>query len=138
MSTTYYPTNTHLDDYDRGILHERERAFNDPWRPTVPREGEFVRFADGTVRRISHVWRDEHDTVLSVQTSDSGSYYLGRGYMTMSGSLFRGVKPDTLKATEERMVGRAWFFHHDMHQAHNAVHVEIRLRVWDCSLEATT
>lgn len=143
-----YPTNLHLDDYDQGILHERERLFNDPWTPRVhdPRVGDFVRFVntpnentceDYTERRIAYIWRDEHDNILSVQTSTNGSYHLHQGgSVSMSGSLYRGVKPETLARTEDRKAGPVWFFHRDMTQAHNAVHVQILFRIYTCTEEA--
>ncbi len=89
-------------------------------------------FADGIERRISHVWEGE-----SVQTSGEGyGYYLGDGYVSFSGSLFRGVHPSTLTDAGETREGRVWFFHHDHAQAHNGVEGVATFRVFRCSESA--
>lgn len=123
-----------FDERDAEILAERVEAFN---ARQGPRVGDYVRFADDVTRRISHVWRDEHDAAFSVQTSNGGSYYLGKGYVSMSGSLFGGVKPETLTLTEETRDGAVWFFHHDWHTAHNGVDTVATFRVFTCSEVAT-
>jgi len=116
-----------MDERDTAILAERVTAYD---KHTGPRVGDFVRFADGTMRRISHDWGD------SVQTSSGGLFYLGKGYASFSGSLFHGVPPETLTYTGEASEGDAWFFHHDHHTAHNGVDVSMGFRVFVCSLEA--
>ena len=117
-----------LDARDSEILAERVTAYNTHAQPRV---GDFVRFADGTLRRISHDWFGE-----SLQTSDGGSFYLGNGYLSFSGSLYRGISPETLTLTDETREGGAWFFHHDQHQAHSGVDVRVSLRVYACTLDA--
>lgn len=123
-----------FDERDAEILAERIAEYD---ARQGPRVGDYVRFADDVTRRISYVWRDEHETVFSVQTSTGGSYYLGKGYVSMSGSLFGGVKPDTLTLTDETRDGGVWFFHHDWHTAHNGVDVTVPFRVFTCSEVAT-
>src|SRR5882724_5982120 len=122
-----------LDDRDSAILAERLASL-----PTdAPSVGEWVRFADGTMRRVSHVWPgDWHDDgIARVQTSDGGSYYLGDGYVSMSGSLYPGVKADTLTLADDApRAGSCWFFHHDHHCASNGVDVTVPWRVWRCAL----
>lgn len=122
-----------LDDFDKGIIHERVSAISD--RFNRPHVGAWVRFADGVERRISHIWRDENGNAVSVQTSAGGSFYLGNGYLSFSGSLFTGITPDTLtRASEPSMkLGSLWIFHHDHSRAHNGVHSEARFAVWECS-----
>ena len=71
-----------FDERDRAILEARSNAFH---QHTTPQVGDFVIFADGTERRISHNWGDE------VQTSDDGSFYLGDGYMSFAGSLYTSI-----------------------------------------------
>src|SRR5216117_3642018 len=97
-----------FDERDAEILAKRIAMLDEI---TGPRTGDFVIFADDVTRRISYIWRDEHGAAFSVQTSDGGTYYLGEGYVSMSGSLFSGVKPETLTLTDERRDGRVWFFH---------------------------
>lgn len=126
---------TQLDEQDTEILLRRFHAFCDKHGP---REGDYVRFSDGVMRRISFItpleWLPECD---SVQTSDSGSWYLGEGYCSFSGSLFLGVKRETLRDSGERKPGRVWFFHHDYRTAHNGVETEIDFRVFNCSESST-
>jgi hypothetical protein len=114
-----------LDERDRAILDERVAAFN---ATTEIREGDFVRFADGVLRQVSYVWPG------GAQTSDGGSFYLGNGYVNMSGTLYPSIPADTLTLTDETMPAYVWFFHHDSHTAGNSVHVQVTFRVWTCSL----
>lgn len=124
-----------LDERDSAILAERVTSLE---LVEGPRVGDFVHFADGVVRRISFVtppaWLPECD---SVQTSDGGSFYLGNGYLSFSGSLYLGVKHVTLTLTNEARQGSAWFFHHDYACADNGVRVSIEQRVFECSAPAT-
>lgn len=128
MSTYLAPAA--LDERDTAILAERCVAYD---QIPGPRNGDYVIFADDVTRRISYIWRDENGTVLSIQTSDGGSYYLGNGYVSMSGSLYSGVKPETLTPTEETRDGSIWFFHHDWHTAGNGIDTVIWFRVFRCS-----
>lgn len=121
-----------FDDQDAAILTERVAAFD---AVTGPRVGDYVVFADGIQRRISYIWGDGQET-SSVQTSDGGSYYLGNGYVSMSGSLYSGVKPETLTDTGETKHGGVWFFHHDYATAHNGVETTMPFRVFACSERA--
>lgn len=119
-----------MDTRDIEIFTQREAEYK---KAPGPRVGHFVRFADGVERRISHVWSDEKDQPISIQTSADGSFYLGTGYMSFSGSLYVGVPAATLRKTEGTKFGRAWFFHHDFRTADNAVHVDVECPIWDCS-----
>jgi hypothetical protein len=124
----FYGTFT-FDDRDAAIVAEREAELN---KREGFRLGDWVRFADDRLRRISHIWPD------GVQTSDGGSYYLGNGYVSMSGSLYRTVPNESLTLTDETRPGWVWIFHHDMHVAHNGVDVQIPFRVYTCNLPAPT
>lgn len=121
-----------FDKRDGEIVRERLRAMDE--RPGA-RMGDYVRFACGTLRRISHVWwAGEPDT--AVQTSAGGSWYLGEAGCSFSGSLFRSVPLDSLTLTDEQMQGRVWIFHHGWAQAHSAVHATVPFRVFTCDREA--
>lgn len=106
-----------------------------------PRVGDFVRFLgqppigkDGDLlRRISYIWPDEDP---GVQTSDSGSYYIGDGYVSMSGGLHPCVRQSALKRTGMERKGSVWFFHHDLAGGGRGVSAEIMFRVYDCKLPA--
>lgn len=115
-----------FDERDAEILKSNAEQFrlNEKNLPLI---GEWIRFKCGTLRRVSHVWNFEPTTV---QTSDGGSWYLGNGYCSFSGSLYVGIPIETLKLTDERMNGKVWFFHHNYAQANSGVDAEMLFRVW--------
>ncbi|BDI20966.1 hypothetical protein ANSO36C_67680 (plasmid) [Nostoc cf. commune SO-36] len=120
--------NPEIDEKDWIILEERAIAFA---KETEPMSGDFLEFADGIIRRISHVWPD------SVQSSTSGSWYLGLSYMSFSGGLYTGIPSETLSIQEEKRMGSCWFFHHGYQTAHNAINVKVPCRVWKTTLNAS-
>lgn len=124
-----------FDDRDREILAERVAMLNEV---EGPREGDFVIFvADDITRRISYIWRDEHGIAFNVQTSDGASYYLGgNGWVSVSGSHYSGVKPETLTPTDQVREGSVWFFHHDAAGADCGVYASMDFRVYTCTQEA--
>ena len=117
------------DPRDIAILTSRVARYNE--QPDA-RVGDYVRFTDGVLRRISHHWGDR------VQTSNGGSYYLDDGYISMSGGLFVGVPVETLTLTNERLPGSVWFFHHDYATAGGGVSAYMEFRVFTCSQTAPT
>lgn len=120
--------NPTFDDRDAEILKTRiaDRHANNG----APQVGDWVSFADATMRRIAYIWPD------SFQTAEGGSYYLGQGYTSYSGSLFGSLPLESLTWTNRKQDGPAWFFHHDHAQAHNGVDVVAPFRVWECLLPA--
>lgn len=114
--------NEHLDARDAEILASRVAALDA--RDPAPRCGDYVVFSDGVTRRVSYVWPD------GVQTSAGGSWHLGNGACSFSGSLYRSTPLDALQLTEEKRPGRVWFFHHDHWTAHNGVDAEVLFRVY--------
>lgn len=123
---------TTLDAKDQAILARRDGLyFNEKSGPKV---GDYVDFANGVTRRVSHVW--ELDGGLAVQTSAGGSWYLGEGYCSFSGGLYRAVAGTTLTYTGTNRAGAVWFFHHDLHTAHNGVYATMPFAVYQCSLDA--
>jgi hypothetical protein len=126
-----------LDDRDAAIVAERMARLNA--RPG-PRVGDFVHFADGVERRVSHYWQAEPDIDgwrAGVQTSDGGSWHLGSEGCSFSGSLYPLVPLETLTQTEETREGSAWIFHHDYACAGNGVDFRVPFRVFECSRPAT-
>lgn len=117
-----------LDDRNQAILTARIKLLDEEEGPRV---GDYVEFSNGVTRRVSYIWFGER-----VQTSDAGSFYLGNGYVSFSGSLHDGVPRNTLVRTEAKRLGSVWFFRNDYHQANNALNVEIEFRVYKCELEA--
>ena len=123
-----------LDERDRQIIWERRHSIE---LIEGPRVGDWVEFADGITRRVSHVWDGEDwGDSAGVQTSDGGSFYLGNGYVSFSGSLYVSVKMGTLTGTGEVRPGSTWIFRHDHHTAHNGVDVTIPFRVYRCTENA--
>lgn len=124
-----------LDERDQAILNERQNALN---QRTEIKSGDFVRFADGTLRQVSHVWKDENEQPEGIQTSTShgkgdSSFYLGKGYMSFSGGLFTSVPASTFTRSNETLTSGAWFFHHDYACAGGGIQVEVSLPLWLCS-----
>jgi hypothetical protein len=87
-----------LDVRDAQIALTRAALLN---QRTTPGSGDFVRFVDGVLRRVSHVWGFEP----ALQTSDGGSWYLGDGYVSFSGSLYSAIPTETCVRTSERRSG---------------------------------
>ena len=135
-----------LDDRDREIIATRSAALA---ARTIPQVGDFVDFANGITRRISHLWPDWPDP--TIQTSDGGSFYLGTTGCSVSGSfylgttgcsfsggLYPGIPADLFTPTDERREGSAWLFHHDDAEAYNGVYFTVPFRVWRCEQAAET
>lgn len=121
---------TELDSVDAMIIKRCLVKLDSDERVRV---GDYVIFTDDVVRRVSYVWRDETDAAFSVQTSDGGSFHLGDGYVSFSGSLHPGVSPDTLTRTDDTRDGAVWIFHHDRWTAHNGIDAVVPFRVYRCS-----
>ncbi len=123
-----------LDERDLAIIAERFLLLE---REVGPRCGDHVDFADGVSRRISHVYsREQWGSEWGVQTSDGGSWYLGEGFVSFSGSLFPTVPGGSLTLTDVERVGSVWIFHHDRWCAFNGVDAVVPFRVYRCSLGA--
>ena len=117
-----------LDERDTEIFVRRVDA---RWDSNGYRLGDYVEFADGTLRRIAHIWGDG-----GVQTAAGGSFYLGEGYMTFSGQLFGSVPGASLVNTGRLRQGSCWFFHHDFATAGGGITVNVQCRVFRCELAA--
>jgi len=116
-----------FDERDAFILAFRKAELD---KREGPRVGDFVRFpGEAELRRFTHDWGD------SIQTSDllfpHGSYYLGEGYVSYSGSLDPSIKKAALTLTDEVREGKVWFFHHDQAKAHNGVSAMVTFRVYN-------
>ncbi len=86
----------------------------------MPRDGKYER----QVERFSHDWED------ALQTSPGGSWYLGNGYASFSGSLNRSIPKVRLEDTGEVRLGSFWFFSNDHARAHNGIDVQAPCRVY--------
>lgn len=112
------------------LLARRSRHREEANKPLV---GDFVVFTnsyDGESRtrteRISHDW-DEY----GVQTSPGGSFYLGDGFTSFSGTLNPTIPTEKLKDTGEISQGSFWFFSKDYRAAGNSIHIEAPCRVYN-------
>lgn len=113
------------------IAEERDGVAN-------PRCGDYVRFADGSMRRISHVWKwDSDDPALpnKVQTSWGGSWHMTRGGASFSGSLYGGPRLADMRLTTESKPGQFWVFDRDEWGAGRGIYFEAPCRVYECDME---
>jgi hypothetical protein len=119
-----------LDDRDRTILSDRATRF---WaQHTGPMVGDYVDFADGVSRRISHVW--DFGDADRIQTSDGGSWYLTSiGTCDFSGGLLPAIPAATFTLTGEAREGAVWFFHHNYRTAHNGLETTMPFAVYRCA-----
>lgn len=122
-----------IDDCDRELIATRSTTLA---ARTTPQVGDFVDFANGVTRRVSHLWTHWPDP--TIQTSDNGSFYLGSDGCSFSGGLYPGLPAELFTLTDERREGSAWLFHHDNATAHNGVYFTVPFRVWHCAHEAET
>ena len=87
--------------------------------------GDVVRLADGSTRRVAHIWPDGWQPTVA---EGGGSFAFGDGYTSYSGSL------DPLlpfpAPTEETRPAAFWIAHHDRLEANCAVHISLPVRVW--------
>lgn len=119
--------NPEFDERDAAILKTRIEALD-----TIegPRTGDFVRFPCGALLRISHRW----DDAAQVSEISAGSWYLGEGHVSFSGSLYPGVPLTSLTRTPEVRDGSCWFFHHGYAGAHCGVNARAQFRVYSCNV----
>lgn len=109
-----------FDEKDAIILSKRTQLWNERKGPRV---GDYIRLLSGECERFTYPCPDGLQTGL-------GSFYLGSGYSSYSGSLNPLVSFDKIQDTGDIMDGIFWFFHHDMHCAHNGVDVKVPCRVY--------
>lgn len=123
-----------FDQQDAEILAQRQESI---LARKGPIQGDFIRFQDGSLKRIAHVWRDENDNPEYIQPTyydGDGSFYLGNGYMSYSGSLDTGIPWTMFAPTTETIPGHVWFFHHDYPRCQGGVQAKVNCHVWHCYL----
>lgn len=116
-----------FDVRDEEIRKTRQTAFDATKNPRV---GDFLKTDRGYLR-FTYEWPDGMQTTCyPSESGESGSFYLGDGYASYSGSLDSAIPKGELIATDEIKDGRFWFFHHDWYQAHNGVDFTLPCRVY--------
>ena len=120
-----------IDARDEALIAGRRLLFD---ALPGPRVGDYIDFADGVTRRISHIWSIEP---RSIQTSEGGSFYFDNGFCSFSGGLHPGIPADTLTLMPAPREGTAWCFHHDYATAHNGGTFTLLFRVYACTLTST-
>lgn len=115
-----------FDEQDQQILKRREKQFLENKELKV---GDFIRFGDGTLRRVAYVWSAEE-----VQTADPAcALYLGEGgYQEFSGTLYHSTPKGTqFTRTDTSMQGSVWIFHHHQVEAHHGVYSQCYCPIWE-------
>ncbi len=114
-----------FDERDALLLADKIKA-----REAIdgPRIGDYIKMLDGSLRRFTHDWCD---SIQTTALNHDGSFFLGLGYASFSGSLDPGVeRPRIERVPGEVLSGRFWFFHHDSSGAARGVNCEITCRVF--------
>ena len=114
--------NQHLSQRDQDFLALALSARNTRNHPEV---GDYIRFQDGSLRRISYNHGDK------CQHSVSGSFYLNSsGHSSFSGGLDAGVKVEAMELMEEVKDGSFWIWRDGRVGAGCGVDVSMPCRVW--------
>lgn len=127
-----------LDEQDKEYLNKSQQNYLKHDEIMV---GDYVIFKDDTLRRVSHIWKDDNNNPSDIQTTDvnnkdwnsgnGGSYYLyENGYMSFSGGLYPAIPVKLFEKTDEFKSGQVWFFHHDYACRDNGVYTEMNFKVW--------
>lgn len=110
---------------NESILAERINVFD---AISGPRVGDWLDFGDGHIVRIAHHWGDSVQPACG--NGDTGSFYLGSGFLSYSGSLEPGIDVTRLSSTGNSRSGNVWFFDRDYHRAGGAVYFPAQFRVF--------
>lgn len=112
-----------FDAMDARILRE---AIAELDKVEGPRLGDFVKFQDGSINRIS-VNRHRNE----VQTTQHGSFFLGKGgFMEFSGACGAPIARERLTPLSETLEGDVWTFHHGYVVAGGRVDGKVPFRVY--------
>ena len=125
-----------LDERDQAIVDARAIEYA---AIEGPRVGDYLRFPDGALIRVAHVW-DGEGVQPSCERFGRGSYYLGStmgggGFCSYSGSLDPLVPVSALTRTDETKPGSVWIFHHNHPCGGGGRDTAIPFRIYACSVE---
>lgn len=113
-----------LDARDAALLQHRVKLRD---QVPGPRVGDWIEWPGGERGRLTYRWGDSIQTTC--RGGGPGSFYLGNGFCTYSGSLDPAVKLEQLEEAGSAP-GPAWFFHHDFPEAGAGIEVEIPCRIF--------
>ena len=96
------------------------------------RVGDYITDDKGNYTRVTYIWRNEKDVPLRIQTGgNSGSYYLGKGYISYSGSLDSGYEPQEIsKLPVGKKKGDFWTFKNNLSGADRGISASSDFRVF--------
>ena len=98
------------------------------------RVGDWVRFPNGIMNRVTYIWDVEPERIIQTGGSDGNhGYFLGKGWISYSGGLDVGVDESKFTPTKETKKGWIWFFNNNYVTAHNGVYYEMNFRIFECS-----
>lgn len=109
------------DEIDKKIVIDRIAQWD---RCQGPRVGDYAIMPDGSMERFAHNWGD------SLQTTSGGFFYLGNGYMSMSGGLHSAIPKTRIRDASDTKMGICWIFHHDYREAFRSVGAQVPCRVY--------
>ena len=115
------------------LLRKRVRLFN---KRHGPRVGDWIILTNGKMTRFTHDWGfwKKEDQGIQIgdreRGGDCGSFYLGDGYCSYSGSLDPCVLRKNMRRTMKKKPGRVWFFDHDHACAGGGVDFKMMFRVY--------
>ena len=118
-----------LDERNQAILARNIAAYNEIKGPRV---GDFLelprisKHQKHDITRFTAGW-DDH---IQTGRSCDGSFHLGNGYVSFSGSLEPGVQRDDIVATDHVRRGSCWFFRDDYPGAGRGLYTQAEFRVF--------
>ena len=120
-----------MTTFNDTILKNRMEKLNEK---KGARNGDFLKLPNGKYTRFTHDWGDSLQTGclrIANESGNCGSFYLGSGSMSYSGSLDPAIDRSKLKLTDEIKLGRVWFFNNGEARAHNGIDFDVPLRVFE-------
>jgi hypothetical protein len=116
-----------LKDRDKQIYESRKKKYS---KIKGIRIGDYVRFPNGYMSRVTHIWEDGH---IQAGGSSGGQYYFGDGYISYSGSLSDGFSFNNVivNKSSDYKIGSVWFFHNGFATAGGGVDTYMYFRIFD-------
>lgn len=98
------------------------------------RVGDYVIGKNGKITRITYIWRWDGEPQQWQAGGNGGSYYLGNGYVSYSGSLSHGFDEGTkFKNTGRKKIGNVWIWDKGFAGAGRGIDFPMKFRVFKAS-----